>query len=182
MKLSCKHYINKIMKHLRLFNNSSDFETAELIKPNVSLIKETGDLNYISNKIPQITYQIDCRTAPWEVAEMTLGAHCKYIKGDFSELYNTLIEFTKTYGINDDYGNYFIGETDSEIPLNNPKITFLVDDYNTGENKVYNLCWVQLDYNNYLNIGFDVPRTVHNLGGECWLSPSEFEILMQTYF
>lgn len=161
------------MKHLRLFSTTSEYENAELVKPNVSLIKETGNLNYISNKIPQIVYQFDCRNTPWEYKWLM---RIKTLNGDFSELYDKIIEYLKTYGnkITDTY--YTLGEYGTETPLENMNVSALADDYNTGEEKVYHLCWIDTSIDgDYINWGFNnVERGGNNMGGECDLYRDRF--------
>lgn len=74
---------------------------------------------------------------------MTVGTMKKVITGDFSQLYDDIVNHLKEYGNKisyDDYVYYTLGDYGTEIPLENPKVSAIVDDYKTGEDKTCHLC------------------------------------------
>lgn len=175
------------MKYLKKFNTESEYNSFKdsdaFIEPNVSHIKENHSVEYNSNKPKQITYQFDLRDASWEfVADMFY--HHQIVYGDFSELYDSLVSFTRKYGTVQNYDTttiYTIGQYDDITPLANPKITVLTYDRLTNEPKTYNLCWMEIycpeDGREDFYLGFDTPRGPHNSGGECFLTRDDFEVI-----
>ena len=109
------------MKHLKIFNTVAEFESATIVKPNVSLIKETNVLNYKPNKIEIIEYHFEVPLA-FDEGEHAIADNTLYgwIGQDFSEIYDKLYNFAMEFGEKSEYG--FVYAYD-DLMLNNTNIT-----------------------------------------------------------